>query len=147
MEIGFQLCDNEHMLNIKTGGAFIRHHRTKAGMTQQELADAIGMTNRSVSQWETNRETPSRDALAKLAAVFRIKLDEFKRFWNMDVLDVVSGWQSDMDALSPDEQENLRRQARQLTDALLADPQRLDQWLEYGKWLRQRGQDASGESQ
>jgi transcriptional regulator with XRE-family HTH domain len=79
MENYFKLWDTVRMSEL-TFGAFIRRQRTAARMTQQELADAILMNNRSVSDWERGVTTPGRDALRKLARVFRIDLDEMTSY-------------------------------------------------------------------
>lgn len=34
-------------------GAFIAERRKESGLTQQALADRLGLTNKAVSKWET----------------------------------------------------------------------------------------------
>ena len=45
-------------------------------MTQQALADAIGLTRQSVIAIEKNRYSPSLEAAFKIAEVFGVPLDE-----------------------------------------------------------------------
>jgi putative transcriptional regulator len=45
-------------------------------MTQQALADAIGLTRQSVIAIEKNRYSPSLEAAFKIAEVFAVPLDE-----------------------------------------------------------------------
>lgn len=45
-------------------------------MTQQELADAIGLTRQTVIAIEKNRYSPSLEAAFKIAEVFGTTLDE-----------------------------------------------------------------------
>ncbi len=45
-------------------------------MTQQELADAIGLTRQTVIAIEKNRYSPSLEAAFKIAEVFGVTLDE-----------------------------------------------------------------------
>lgn len=130
MEKYFNVCDTWSM-SEGTIGWFIRRNRRRVRMTQQELADALQMTNRSVTEWEAGRRTPGRDALTKLASIFRISLDEFQRYIRFD---------DPPEDLSVD-QVKQKQQAIQIIDELLADPQKLDQWIEYGSWLRSRGSD------
>ncbi len=40
-------------MDAKRVGALISAQRRAQGMTQQQLADRIGVTNRAVSKWET----------------------------------------------------------------------------------------------
>jgi transcriptional regulator with XRE-family HTH domain len=125
MENNFVVCDTWGM-SEETLGHFIRRHRSRSRMTQQELADAIQMTNRSVSEWETGRTVPGRDAITKLASIFKISLDEFRRYISLgDSTEVMSA-----------DQVERKEQAIQLIDELLADPQKLDEWLRYGEYLR-----------
>lgn len=79
MENYFRLWDTIRMSEL-TMGAFIRRQRKAASMTQQELADAIQMNNRSVSDWERGVTVPGRDALRRLARAFRIDLDEMTSY-------------------------------------------------------------------
>ena len=39
-------------------GVFISTLRKEQGMTQQQLADAIGVSNKTISKWETRRGFP-----------------------------------------------------------------------------------------
>lgn len=132
MENFFNVCDTWAM-SEETLKGFIRYHRKRAKLTQQDLAEAIEMTNRSVTDWEAGRTTPGRDALAKLATVFQISLDEFRKYISFD----------DLAETMSAEQVERKEQAIQLIDELLADPQKLDQWIDYGEYLRSRG---SGET-
>jgi putative transcriptional regulator len=45
-------------------------------MTQQELADAIGLTRQTVIAIEKNRYSPTLEAAFKIAEVFSVGLDE-----------------------------------------------------------------------
>lgn len=50
----------------------IRELRKKAGIGQKELADIIGVSIPTVSDWETGKKQPSKDRLHKLAAFFEV---------------------------------------------------------------------------
>lgn len=54
----------------------LREARVAAGMTQEQLGFALGVTKSSVSAWENGRETPSFRTLPQLRAVLRRSLDE-----------------------------------------------------------------------
>ena len=47
----------------------IKEERTRLGMTQQEFADAAGVTSRSQTNYETADRTPNADYLATLAGM------------------------------------------------------------------------------
>lgn len=47
----------------------IRAVRIAAGMTQQQLADALGVAQQSVTRWETGEREPRVSTLKRIAAV------------------------------------------------------------------------------
>lgn len=57
-------------------GQSILNKRRKMGLTQDELADYIGVTKASVSKWETGQSYPDITLLPQLAAYFDISIDE-----------------------------------------------------------------------
>lgn len=50
----------------------IRELRKKAGIGQKELADIIGVSIPTVSDWETGKKQPSKERLRKLAEYFQV---------------------------------------------------------------------------
>jgi transcriptional regulator with XRE-family HTH domain len=56
-------------------GEVIAEQRKKKNVTQQDLADFIGVTKASVSKWETNQTYPDITLLPLLAAYFDISID------------------------------------------------------------------------
>ena len=50
--------------------------RRKRGMTQEQLADFLGVTKASVSKWETKQSLPDLLMLPKLAAFFDVTIDQ-----------------------------------------------------------------------
>ena len=40
-------------MDLQKTGAYIAHCRRERGMTQKELAERIGVTDKAVSRWET----------------------------------------------------------------------------------------------
>lgn len=57
-------------------GNFLYKRRCGAGLTQTELAEKLGVTNKAVSKWETGRAKPSTNTLRKIAALFGISVEE-----------------------------------------------------------------------
>lgn len=49
-------------------GARLLEERTRLDMTQQEVADAVGVTRLSVIQYESGRSSPSAETLAGMEA-------------------------------------------------------------------------------
>lgn len=54
----------------------LREARVAAGMTQEQLGFALGITKSSVSAWENGRETPSFRMLPDLRRLLGRSLDE-----------------------------------------------------------------------
>lgn len=51
-------------------------YRKKQGLTQEELAGKLGVTNQSVSKWESAQCCPDISLIPKLADIFEISIDE-----------------------------------------------------------------------
>ncbi len=64
----------------KRGGLIrnrIRDLREQAGgMTQQELADAVGITRQTVNAIEANKYSPSLEVAFEIARVFKVPLEQ-----------------------------------------------------------------------
>jgi transcriptional regulator with XRE-family HTH domain len=56
----------------ETVGDRIRHSRLDRGWTQQDLADAVGVSRSAVAQWETDRAGQLRDNLGRIAGVLGV---------------------------------------------------------------------------
>jgi len=54
----------------------LREARVAAGLTQEQLGFALGVTKSSVSAWENGRETPSFRILPQMRVMLRQSLDE-----------------------------------------------------------------------
>ncbi|MBC6976638.1 helix-turn-helix transcriptional regulator [Streptococcus cristatus] len=59
--------------NIITNLKSVRESR---GMTQQELADCIGMRRETILHLENNRYNPSLEMALKIAQVFDLRVEE-----------------------------------------------------------------------
>jgi len=50
--------------------------RTKAKLTQNELATKLGVTNKAVSKWENGKAKPTTDMLKKLSILFNVPIEK-----------------------------------------------------------------------
>ena len=64
------------MLNSDLFSRNLYMYRTKAGMTQKEVAEKIGIRQQTVAAWEANRSTPCPDIIGMLAKMFGITTDQ-----------------------------------------------------------------------
>ena len=63
-------------MNNTSLGDRIKYHRKKLGMTQEQLAQRMGVSTQAVSKWENNLSCPDISILPELAEVFGISIDE-----------------------------------------------------------------------
>lgn len=64
------------MFNMESIGRRIAELRKKANMTQMELADHMGITFQSISNWERGNTMPDISKLPELAELFDVTIDE-----------------------------------------------------------------------
>lgn len=57
-------------------GDFLFTLRKEKGMTQAELAAALGVTNKAVSKWETGEAMPETAQLLPISRIFGVTVDE-----------------------------------------------------------------------
>ena len=50
--------------------------RKSKGLSQEEVADKLGVTRQTVSKWETDQSTPDFDKIAPLCELYEISADE-----------------------------------------------------------------------
>ncbi len=53
--------------------------RKRDKITQEELADRLGVSRQAVSKWETGEAFPETDKLIMLCDMFNVSLDELVR--------------------------------------------------------------------
>lgn len=60
----------------QTLGMMISTLRKEKGMTQLELAEKMGVTDKAVSKWERDLSFPDINSILKLAEIFEVSVDE-----------------------------------------------------------------------
>lgn len=88
-------------MNIQKIGNFIYENRKKKKLTQEELAEKLGVTNRTISRWETGKCMPDMslyDALCKelditineLLTGEKINNDNYQQTFEKNIINVVN---------------------------------------------------------
>lgn len=57
-------------------GAFIKTQRTELNMTQKELAEKIGCTDKAISRWETGKGLPDMSFIIPLSKELNVSINE-----------------------------------------------------------------------
>lgn len=63
-------------MNQKEIGLFIKKLRKEKDLTQEKLAEVLGVSNRSISRWENGVNMPDLDLLMEMAKFFDISIEE-----------------------------------------------------------------------
>ncbi len=71
-------------------GIIIKKLRTERGITQEELANKMGVSYQAVSKWETNTTTPDIAILPQLALFFGVSMDALFSMNQDDYIDKIS---------------------------------------------------------
>ena len=79
-----------------TLGARIAYLRKKKGMTQEELAEKMGISSQAVSKWENDVSCPDIQSLPKLARMLDTSVDE-----------LLTGETQEVQMLSPEQRKSL----------------------------------------
>lgn len=64
-------------MNQQKTGAFLAARRKELGLTQQELGERLGVTNKTISRWETGAYLPDLDTIPVLCQSLNISVNEF----------------------------------------------------------------------
>ena len=69
----------EELILRRSLGEVLKEHRTRCGMTQEFLAEAMGVSRQAVSKWENGTADPSTSNLLKLAKLYGIAPEDLIR--------------------------------------------------------------------
>lgn len=63
-------------MELEKIGKFLAELRKENGFTQEQLGEKIGVTNKTVSRWETGTYLPPAEALTALSDLYHISINE-----------------------------------------------------------------------
>lgn len=62
-------------MNAKIIGEHIKKFRKEKGLTQQQLADSLFVSDKTISRWELGKGLPDIEELPRIAAMLNISID------------------------------------------------------------------------
>lgn len=65
--------------NAKTLGEVLKQHRQACKMTQEFVAESLGVSRQAVSKWESGASDPSTTNLMALAKLFEVSAEDLLR--------------------------------------------------------------------
>ena len=71
---------------MNLGNSFF-HARKRCGLSQEDVAEKLGISRQTVSKWETDETIPDIRQSKKMAALYKISLDELIEF-DVDVKEI-----------------------------------------------------------
>ena len=63
-------------MNQKKIGQFLKELRKEKKLSQEQFAEIMGVSNRSVSRWETGQAMPTIDNMIELSRLFSVSFEE-----------------------------------------------------------------------
>ena len=72
-------------------GKFIAEHRKKNKLTQMQLAERLGITDRAISKWETGRSVPDVAIMLDLCSELKISVNDLLMGESVQLLFVILG--------------------------------------------------------
>ena len=60
-------------------GKWLKEQRLNAGLTQQELANLLGLAKESIAYFETGARTPGLSAIKKISEFFNVTIYEIRK--------------------------------------------------------------------
>lgn len=74
--LGAKPVREEKAETARSLGEVLKMHRTRCKMTQEFVAEALGVSRQAVSKWESGRSDPSTSNLIALAKLFGVAPEE-----------------------------------------------------------------------
>ena len=104
-------------MDQKMIGSFLKELRKEKNITQEQLADTLGVSGRTVSRWETGNNMPDISILVEIAELFDVSIPEIingeRKNEKMD--DEIKTVAQSMSDYATTEKENLLKEVRKLS--------------------------------
>lgn len=113
-------------MDVKKIGLFLAQLRKDANMTQEQLGEKLGVTNKTVSRWENGNYLPPVEMLQSLSGLYGISINE-----------ILSGERLSGEAYREKAEENIKSA---LTESTFTLKERMEfyknKWLKDHFWTR-----------
>ena len=63
-------------MDLQKIGGFLKELRNEKGLTQEQLAETLNVSRRTVSRWETGSNLPDLDLLVEMSDLYQVDLRE-----------------------------------------------------------------------
>ncbi|GFI71461.1 HTH-type transcriptional regulator Xre [Clostridiales bacterium] len=70
--------------------SFIAELRKEQGLTQKELADRVGVSDKAVSRWENGKNYPDIEIMQSLGEIFKVSVSELLQGERLETEAVIS---------------------------------------------------------
>ena len=100
-------------------GAFLKELRREKGITQEDLAEKLGVSGRTISRWETGSNMPDISLLVEIAEFFDVSIPE-----------IIKG-----ERKSENMQEEIKEVAETMSDYASAEKEKLLKSIRYMSFL------------
>lgn len=142
-------------MGIEAAKAFLREIRDERGISQEQLASAIGLSLRQFSRWETENSKLKGEDLVRAIDFLKAPYEYVRGLILDDDADAKIGREAARRWLEGGGQEVLSDFAEKATDeqfqqamvmlaALRANPRKLSLWIGYGQRLREESAERPG---
>lgn len=109
------------IMNLIDIGKFIMKLRKENGLTQEQLGEKIGVTNKTISRWETGTYLPPAEMLLALSELFNVSINE-----------ILSGKRLSVEEYKDNAEKNLAQAIKQSSFTM---KEKIDFFKK--KWLRE----------
>ncbi|MBQ0125500.1 MAG: helix-turn-helix transcriptional regulator, partial [Clostridiales bacterium] len=109
------------MINMYKTGEFLAKLRSEKNLTQEELGEIIGVSNKTVSRWESGKYLPPVEMLDTLAEFYGVSINE-----------IIYGERIDDESFKQKAEENIKDT---LAESSFSRKERLNYFK--SKWMRE----------
>lgn len=84
-------------MDMQKMGYFLKKLRTEQNLTQEQLGEKVGVTNKTVSRWETGKYMPPVQCLEVLSDLYEVSINE-----------IIAGGRLEVGSFKESAEENLK---------------------------------------